>query len=480
MKAALYARVSTSEQAEEGHSIAAQLGAMRAYCEHMGWEIANEYVDAGISGKLQSRAQLDALMRDAQNRRFEVVVVHKLDRFFRNLQAQLATLKQLAAWDVTFVSVTESFDMSSPWGKVVMNMLGTLNEVYIDNLSAETKKGKRQRAKEGLSNASIVPYGYQKTAAGQIVPDDYEAEAIRLAFKAYASAKHSDASVAALLNDAGYLPRGVSHWGKRTRWSKETVSDTLKNSFYIGKVRHHDEEYQGHHEPLISRELWDRAQAVRADRTRLKKTAGTVYRVYLLNGIVRCSVCGQKLRVQRNAKGLSYYRHTSGMRGVECTRPDIMVRQERLAEQMETFVGRLVIPDNWQRWLQDSLHSHGRSVEDDEQERARLEKKLQRLKRAWLDLEVNDEEYQAERQRLQDRLTAMTPPETAELAQAAVMLRSMGDIWPCATLEEKRNILRVILVAVYVDVETGDITGMDSKPVFAAWVKGAFNEQDKA
>jgi hypothetical protein len=77
----------------------------------------------------------------------------------------------------------------------------------------------------------------------------------------------------------------------------------------------------------------------------------------------------------------------------------------------------LVIPENWQRWLQDSLHSNGRSVEDYEQERARLEKKQHRLKRMYMDMELGDEEYQAERQRVQERLAAITPPETAELAK---------------------------------------------------------------
>ena len=281
MRAALYARVSTAEQAEEGHSIQAQLGAMRAHCERMGWEVAGEYVDAGISGKLESRERLDALMADAQNRRFQIVIVHKLDRFYRNQKALWTALGQLSDWGIGFLSITENIDLGSVAGKVLIAVLAAMAEGYIDNLSAETKKGKRQRAKEGLSNASITPYGYQRTEAGEIVPDAYEAEAIRMAFKAYASGKYSDAQVAALLNDAGFVPRGISHWGKRLAWSKDTITDTLKNVFYIGKVKHREEEFQGRHEPLISRELWDRAQVVRSERTRLKKTAATVYGIYL-------------------------------------------------------------------------------------------------------------------------------------------------------------------------------------------------------
>ena len=190
-----------------------------------------------------------------------------------------------------------------------------------------------------------------------------------------------------------------------------------------------------------------------------------------MNGIVRCAVCHQKLRVQKNAKGLVYYRHTSKIRGIECTRPDVMVRQERLAEQIEVFIARLDIPDDWQRRLQASLQGNNGNLEDYEQERGRLKKKLQRLKRAYLDMELTDEEYHTERQRVRDRLAAITPPETVDVAKAAITLRTMGDVSPRATLEERRNMLRVIFTAVYVDVTSGDITALEPKPAFAMWVQ---------
>ena len=72
---------------------------------------------------------------------------------------------------MSFLSLTENFDLSTPWGKVGVDLMGTLAEVYLDNLSAETSKGKRQRAKEGLTNASIIPYGYQKSETGGIIPN---------------------------------------------------------------------------------------------------------------------------------------------------------------------------------------------------------------------------------------------------------------------------------------------------------------------
>ena len=157
----------------------------------------------------------------------------------------------------------------------------------------------------------------------------------------------------------------------------------LKNAFYIGKVRHGNEVFEGKHEAIVSRDLWERVQAVRAERCKVKKTAAPAYRVYLLNGIVRCAVCRQTLRVQRTA-GHSYYRHTFLIRGIACSEPDGMVREERLADQIDELVNRLSIPDDWQNWLTANLRNNGHDPEELERERERLAKKLDRLKRASL------------------------------------------------------------------------------------------------
>jgi hypothetical protein len=111
-----------------------------------------------------------------------------------------------------------------------------------------------------------------------------------------------------------------------------------------------------------------------------------------------------------------------------------------------------------------------------ERERERIEKKLDRLKRAWLDLELEDKEYQAERQRLRDRLSALTPSEAHEFVQAALIIRTLGDVWPKATLLEKRDMLCVVFVAVYADVTSGKITGLEPRPDFAFWVDGVFRD----
>ena len=154
MRAVIYIRVSTEEQLE-GHSLDAQRTTTRALLTDRHWDFAGEYLDAGISAKSDSyRPALAQLLEDAGRGRFDVVVVDKIDRFYRHLKGLLMALDTLQECNVTFVSVQEKIDLSTPWGKLTMTVLGMLAEIYIDNLRYETRKGKMARARKGLWNGT--------------------------------------------------------------------------------------------------------------------------------------------------------------------------------------------------------------------------------------------------------------------------------------------------------------------------------------
>jgi site-specific DNA recombinase len=163
LRAAGYRRVSMREQVD-GFSLAAQETNIRQHVQAQGWELVELYTDAGISAKKDSqRPALVQLLRDAQAGKFEVVVVDKLDRFYRHLRGLLTALDQLNDANVSFVSVQERLDFTSVWGKLTLTVLGTLAEIYIQNLQQETRKGKLQRARDGLWNGN-PPFGYCRGA----------------------------------------------------------------------------------------------------------------------------------------------------------------------------------------------------------------------------------------------------------------------------------------------------------------------------
>lgn len=159
LRAVGYRRVSMREQVD-GFSLDAQENNIRKYASDRGWQLVQLYTDAGISAKKDSkRPQLAQLILDSQAGRFDVVIVDKIDRFYRHLSGLLNALDRLNEHGVSFVSVQERLDFTTPWGKLTLTMLGMLAEIYIDNLRQETRKGKQQRAREGLWNGNI-PFGY--------------------------------------------------------------------------------------------------------------------------------------------------------------------------------------------------------------------------------------------------------------------------------------------------------------------------------
>lgn len=118
----LYARVSTLNQKQDPEL---QLFELREYVARRGWTIADEYVDHGISGSKESRPELNRLLADAQRRRFDVLLVWKLDRFARSLKFVVVSLAELAAVGVAFVSLRDNLDLSTPMGRFTAQLFGT-------------------------------------------------------------------------------------------------------------------------------------------------------------------------------------------------------------------------------------------------------------------------------------------------------------------------------------------------------------------
>jgi DNA invertase Pin-like site-specific DNA recombinase len=147
-RAALYARVST---VGAGQDPAMQVLELREYCSRRGWEVAGEYIDAGISGAVDSRPQLNRLMEDAHRRVIDVVVCWKFDRFARSVSHLLRALETFRTLGVEFVSLTEQVDTASAMGKMIFTILGSVGELERSLCVERVKCGmKNARAKGKL------------------------------------------------------------------------------------------------------------------------------------------------------------------------------------------------------------------------------------------------------------------------------------------------------------------------------------------
>ena len=161
-RAVAYLRVSNLSQVD-GHSLDAQDRLFRQLCDNRGWGAVRVYREEGASAHSESikkRPVFRQLMEDAKKGKFDVVVVHTLDRWSRNLRVTLESLANLAMYDVALVSITENIDYSTPQGMLMTQLLGSFAQFFSNMLGTHVSKGLDQRAVEGLHTGGI-PFGYQ-------------------------------------------------------------------------------------------------------------------------------------------------------------------------------------------------------------------------------------------------------------------------------------------------------------------------------
>jgi DNA invertase Pin-like site-specific DNA recombinase len=126
---ALYARVSTSNGHQDPEM---QLRELREYADRRGWQVAGEYTDQGVSGSKESRPELNRLMTDAHRRRFDAILVWKIDRFGRSLKHLVNALADLGAYGVAFVSLRDNLDLSTPSGRLMFQIIGAMAD-YVEH-----------------------------------------------------------------------------------------------------------------------------------------------------------------------------------------------------------------------------------------------------------------------------------------------------------------------------------------------------------
>lgn len=154
---AIYARVSTLN----GQNPELQLEEIREYAARRGWEITGEYVDIGISGSKESRPELNRMLQHAHRRRFDAVVCWKLDRLGRSLKHLVTTIEDLAAYGVSFVSLRDNLDLSTPAGRLMLHIIGAMaefeRELIRERVSAGIQAAKRRGVRIGRPKIYISP-----------------------------------------------------------------------------------------------------------------------------------------------------------------------------------------------------------------------------------------------------------------------------------------------------------------------------------
>ena len=257
-RAALYIRVSTLEQAQEGYSIGEQKERLIAYCKAKDWIIADIYVDGGYTGSNLNRPGIQKLMSETD--KFDLVLVYKLDRLSRSQKDTLYLIEEVfKVNNVDFISMQESFDTSTPFGKAMIGLLAVFAQLEREQIKERTWMGKIARIKAGLhQGGGFIPIGYDYHD-GKLVINPYEAEQVRKIFEWYI-AGGSLKTITDRLQSEGYTNKYSSY----SSWS--TVRNVLGNKTYTGCLHFGGVSVENAHEAIISEEQFNTAQILRAKR----------------------------------------------------------------------------------------------------------------------------------------------------------------------------------------------------------------------
>ncbi len=230
-RAAIYARVSTAEQVE-GTSLATQVSQCERYLAAQDWQLQGTFIDEGISGAKARRPALDKLLAEVTNDRVDVVVVAKLDRIGRSMRHLAALLGELDDRHVGLVSVSESFDSSTPAGRLQRNMLGSFAEFERELIRDRMISGRDATVRAGKWASIHAPYGYRADPPAYLLQiDPHEADVIRLIVDLFVNQRTSTPQIAAKLNGLGLQPRRSDTWSAASvRWVLRE-SDHLSGTF---------------------------------------------------------------------------------------------------------------------------------------------------------------------------------------------------------------------------------------------------------
>lgn len=287
MRVGLYTRVSTLEQANEGYSLKEQEERLKSYCDARGWTVTKVYKDGGFSGGDTDRPALKRMIKDIKGKKIETVIVYKLDRLSRSQKDTLNLIEDVfIANDVNFISISENFDTSTPFGKAMIGILSVFAQLEREQIKERMNMGKEGRAKKGLFHGgSAVSLGYDYKN-GQLVINDYEATIVRDLFNLYTSGIPMY-KIAEMFRDK--YTENVRVWKHVS-----TIKKMLQNKLYYGVIIHHDKEYEGQHEAIITKELFDKAQERLKETAKNSKHKTAFMSNNLLSGIIWCAGCGAR------------------------------------------------------------------------------------------------------------------------------------------------------------------------------------------
>jgi site-specific DNA recombinase len=461
MNCALYIRVSTTEQAEEGFSISAQKHRLISYADSQDWNIVGVYPDEGRSAKDTNRPELKRLIGDIKKGMIDVVLVYKLDRLTRSVLDLYELLKIFEKHNCKFKSATEVYDTTTAIGRLFLTLVAALAQWERENLAERVRFGMREKVRQGQWHGSKPPYGFEIENGRLIIKQD-EADVLEKMFTMYVYQGLSDRKVAISLNQMGIRTQNGA------LWNEAKVRYKLTNPVAVGKLRlgvrvnkENKFEVEDAAPQVIDMETFETAQKLRKARNLLHGKQATSS--YIFSGILRCARCGSPVKgvASINKYGVKYKRYRCT--GALYHRCDMQGFSEWMIE--DQFI-------NWFKTMhlidevKGEIASSDQSNDDKHKKIKRLKKELQQIESrrkkwqyAWANVKISDEDFAKRMKEESDKeeivkrdLSEMEENKPNEISDTAINeLSGYIDNWSSLSDGEKKQLVQIIVKKIIVD-----------------------------
>ncbi len=443
-KTALYIRVSTDAQREEGYSVEAQTEMLKGYCQSKEIKNYSLYIDGGFSGANIDRPEMKRLIEDIKEGSIECVAVYKLDRLSRSQKDTLYLIEDvLLPHKTSFVSLRENMDTSTPIGRAMLGIMSAFAQLERETIKERTGLGMRERVKSGLwPGGGKTPFGYDYDRERGILVPNEDAETVREIYSLYLQ---------------GYSTLKIA---KLTGLKYERLAiQILKRKTNIGSIVYNGVEYKGCHQPIISESIFSAAQAEMKRRSR-KSTRTSKS---LLSGLIVCGVCGSKMRYQKWSGGkYKIYCYSQDKSKSHLARGSVCDNVKIFADELE----KIVLDDIFSLKYEEK---EGKNAETDildvlEKTKISVKKKLSRLYELYSD--SDDDVLVGEIKRRKQELSEIDEKIRSEKENRSVSkaskeqlekLSALQGVWDTMSLEEKQSVLRELIDKIVITYETVEI-----------------------
>lgn len=424
-RTAIYMRVSTDRQAQEGDSIPAQRDALKNYiASHSDMVFAGEYLDDGISGTKNDREEFQRLLSDVSAGKIDLILCTKMDRLHRSLRNFLAMQDILDANHCDWLAIWEPmYDSSTPQGRMIINMMVNLAQFEAEQTGQRIRQVNSYKVAQGEVVSGIVPAGY-KIEGKHLVPGEL-APSVKALFEYY-SYGGSLRQTTLYANTIPGLPT-----------TQKGVRLLLRNQKYIGVFRNNENFCT----PIISRQLFDDVQ-----RKLDMNVKASQKRVYIFSGLIKCGECGCCMTGGMK-RGKPFYRCPKHF-----NQPTHACGNKRTI--METTVEKILL-DNLREWIGNfvvSCKNTQSQIIDTHAQRDSILHKISRLKELYVNNLITLDEYREDKLKYEAMLDDLKcqpvsdPVDTSDLEK--LLNTDIGSAYADFTQEEKRYFWRAVFKSI--------------------------------